>query len=309
MTALRRQLAGYLSLRRGMGHQLSGAEYLLTQFVSYLDGHDAATVTLEHALAWATQPASASAGYLSQRMSAVRGFATYLHSLNAGHQIPPPGLFPSRGTRRAVPYLYSGNDLAALMAATAGLRFPLRQATYRTLIALLAVSGLRISEAIRLDDDDVDDAGNLLQVRDSKFGKSRLVPLHPSTAGALTGYQRSRDQWHPVPHDPALFISPAGTRLRYRNVLHTFTTLVAAADLPSRPGSCHPRIHDLRHSMAVTTLLAWYADGGDVQARLPLLSTFLGHADPASTYWYLSASPELMAAAGAQLDGYLAGRS
>jgi integrase/recombinase XerD len=174
---------------------------------------------------------------------------------------------------------------------------------------LLAVSGLRISEAIRLDDADVDHAGNLLQVRDSKFGKSRLVPLHPTTADALAGYQRSRDQWHPAPHDPALFISPAGTRLRYRNVSHTFTTLVAAADLPSRPGRCHPRIHDLRHSLAVTTLLAWYADGGDVQARLPQLSTFLGHADPASTYWYLSASPELMAATGARLDGYLAGRS
>ena len=308
MTALHRQLAGYLSLRRGMGHQLSGAEYLLTQFVSYLDGRDAATVTLEHALAWVTLPASASAGYLSQRMSAVRGFATYLHSLNAGHQIPPPGLFPSGGTRRAVPYLYSSDDLAALMAATAGLHFPLRQATYRTLIALLAVSGLRISEAIRLDDADVDHAGNLLQVRDSKFGKSRLVPLHPTTSGELTGYQRSRDQWHPAPHDPALFISLAGTRLRYRNVLDTFTTLVAAAELPSRPGKCRPRIHDLRHSLAVTTLLAWYADGGDVQARLPRLSTFLGHADPASTYWYLSASPELMAAAGARFDGYLAGR-
>jgi integrase len=242
-------------------------------------------------------------------MSVVRGFATYLHSLSAGHQIPPPGLFPSGGTRRAVPYQYSSDDLASLMAATAGLRFPLRQATYRTLIALLAVSGLRISEAIRLDDADVDHAGNLLQVRDSKFGKSRLVPLHPTTADALAGYQRSRDQWHPAPHDPALFISPAGTRLRYRNVSHTFTTLVAAADLPSRPGRCHPRIHDLRHSLAVTTLLAWYADGGDVQARLPQLSTFLGHADPASTYWYLSASPELMAATGARLDGYLAGRS
>jgi len=140
-------------------------------------------------------------------------------------------------------------------------------------------------------------------------GKSRLVPLHPSTAGALAGYQRSRDQRHPAPHDPALFISPAGTRLRYRNVLDTFTSLVAAAELPSRPGRCRPRIHDLRHSLAVTTLLGWHADGGDVQARLPLLSTFLGHADPASTYWYLSASPELMAAAGARLDGYLADRS
>jgi integrase/recombinase XerD len=108
--------------------------------------------------------------------------------------------------------------------------------------------------------------------------------------GLLAGYQRSRDQRHPAPHDPAPFISPAGTRLRYRNVLDTFTRLVAAAELPSRPGRCRPRIHDLRHSLAVTTLLGWHADGGDVQARLPLLSTFLGHADPASTYWYYSDS-------------------
>ena len=223
MTALRAQLAGYLSLRRGMGHQLSGAEYLLTAFVGYLDGHDAATVTVEHALAWVTLPATASAGYLSQRMSAVRGFAAYLHSLSAEHQIPPPGLFPSGRTRRAVPYLYSSSDLATLMAATAGLRFPLRQATYRTLIGLLAVSGLRISEAIRLDDTDVDHAGNLLQVRDSKFGKSRLVPMHPATACEL-----SRLSAQPRP------VAPGAAR---SSAVHLPGRHPAA--LPQRPGHLH----------------------------------------------------------------------
>jgi integrase/recombinase XerD len=308
MSPLRRHLADYLSLRRALGHQLRAAGMFLAQFIDYLDQRSATTITIDHAVGWVTLPPSASAGYLTQRMSAVRAFASYLHTLDAAHQIPPPGLF-QRGARRAVPYLYSGADIAALMAAAITLRYPLRQATYQTLIGLLVVSGLRIGEAIRLDDDDVDHARALLTVRDSKFGKTRQVPLHPTTASALAGYQRRRDQWHPGPHAPAVFISPAGTRLLYRNVLSTFVKLVEQAALLRRSAACRPRIHDLRHTAAVATLLDWYADGSDVQARLPLLSTFLGHADPVNTYWYLSAAPELLALAGQRLEDYLAGPS
>jgi integrase/recombinase XerD len=203
---------------------------------------------------------------------------------------------------RATPYLYSDAEIAALITAAATLRTPLRVATYQTLIRLLAITGIRVGEAIRLDTTDVDVENELLTVRDSKFGKSREVPIHPSTMDALGDYLDRRDRLRPTPATPALFISTAGTRLLYCNVDWTFLRLVDKAGLRPRSVSCRPRIHDLRHTFAVASLLDWYRDGGDVQARLPLLSTYLGHVHPGSTYWYLSAAPELLALAGQRLE-------
>ena len=187
------------------------------------------------------------------------------------------------------------------------MRFPLRAAAYQTLIGLLAVTGMRIGEAIRLDRADLDLAGGVLTVRESKFGKSRLVPLHPTAADALGGYLRLREQPHPRPRTASVFISLAGTRLDYRNVHATWKLLAARAGLQPRSPSCRPRIHDLRHSFAVRSLLDAYAAGQDGQARLALLATWLGHVDPAATYWYLSAAPELLALAGQRLDDHMAG--
>lgn len=203
-----------------------------------------------------------------------------------------------------MPYLYSDEELAALVAATGTLRYPLRRATYRTLICLLAVTGLRVGEAIGLDDDDFDVEHGVLAVT-GKFGKRRQVPLHPSSVAALAAYQRRRRVEHPRPGTPALFVSTPGTRLIYVNVSATFVKLVARAGLAPRSASCRPRPHDLRHSFAVATLLDWYRDGGDVAARLPLLSTYLGHVEPANTYWYLHAAPELLAEAAQRLDRHL----
>ena len=234
----------------------------------------------------------------------VRGFAAYLHSLDPAHQVPPADLLPRR-SRRATPYLYRDEEIAALLAAAGRLRFPLRVATYRTLIGLLAVTGLRVGEAIRLDRGDLDVAHELLVVRDSKFGKSREVPLHPSTMRALRGYLRLRDRLQPPPSAPALFISPAGTRLLYCNVHATFRQLRRRAGLQPRSASCRPRIHDLRHTFAIRTLLDGYQHEGDVQPRLSLLATYLGHVHPDSTYWYLSAAPELLALAGQRLERHL----
>jgi len=307
MTPLRQALADYLRIRRALGYKLEHAGKLLPQFVDYLEEMGAEAVTSERALAWATLPAGGSARWWAFRLSMVRGFAAYLHSLDPAHQVPPADLLPRR-SRRATPYLYRDEEIAALLAAADTLRFPLRVATYRTLIGLLAVTGLRVGEAIRLDRGDLNVEHELLVVRDSKFGKSREVPLHPSTMRALRGYLRLRGRLHPSPSAPALFISPAGTRLLYCNVHATFRQLRRRAGLQPRSASCRPRIHDLRHTFAVRTLLDAYHSDGDVQPRLSLLATYLGHVHPDSTYWYLSAAPELLALAGQRLERHLGAR-
>lgn len=306
MSPLRQALAGYLQVRRALGYRLDRPEKLLGQFIGYLEAAGAATITTEHALAWATLPAG-DASWHAARMSAVRGFAAYLHTIDPSAEVPPAGLLPWR-PHRATPYLYSDDDITALIAAAARLRFPLRTATYQTLIGLLAATGMRVGEAIRLDRPDADLQAGVLTIRQSKFGKSRLVPLHPTTTVALRGYLRLRDRLHPDPSALAMFITPAGTRLMYCNVHATWKLLVASAGLQPRSASCRPRIHDLRHSFAVRSLLDAYAAGQDGQPRLALLSTYLGHVDPAATYWYLSAAPELLALAGQRLEHHLAGQ-
>ena len=307
MTPPRQALADYLRIRRALGYKLERAGKLLPQFVDYLEQIGAEAVTSEQALAWATLPVGGSGRWWAFRLSMVRGFAAYLHSLDPVHQVPPADLLPRR-SRRTTPYLYPDEEIAALLAAAGILRSRLRVATYRTLIGLLAVTGLRVGEAIRLDRGDLDTEHELLVVRDSKFGKSREVPLHPSTMRALRDYLRLRGRLHPSPSAPALFISPAGTRLLYCNVHATFRQLRRRAGLQPRSASCRPRIHDLRHTFAIRTLLDGYHNDGDVQPRLSLLATYLGHVNPDSTYWYLSAAPELLALAGQRLERHLGGR-
>jgi integrase len=306
MSALRQSLAGYLAVRRSLGYKLERPEKLLGQFISWLEDAGAATITTEHALAWATLPGGHSYWH-AYRLSVARGFATYLHTTDPAAEVPPAGLIPAR-PRRATPYLYSDADITALIAAAAGLRFPLRTATYQTLIGLLTVTGMRVGEAIRLDRPDLDLAAGIITVRQSKFGKTRLLPLHASTVTALQDYLRLRDRLCPHPATPAVLISPAGTRLLYCNVHATWKLLAAAAGLAPRSAACRPRIHDLRHSFAVASMLDAYAAGQDGQARLALISTYLGHADPRHTYWYLSAAPELLALAGQRLDDHLRAR-
>jgi integrase len=203
---------------------------------------------------------------------------------------------------RATPYLYSETDIAELMKATGALRPPLRSATYATFIGLLAVTGMRVGEALRLDRDDLDEANGLLTVRNSKFGKSREVPLHPSTVEALQTYARLRDQLFSPAAGPSFFLSMAGTRLIYNCFHFTFLRLLRSAGLQRRSPSCRPRPHDLRHTFAVRTLLGWYRAGLDVEAQMPLLSTYLGHFHPRDTYWYLSATPELLTLASQRLE-------
>lgn len=294
MSDLRRDLDDYLAIRRALGFKLDRAGRLLADFVHHMEASGNETITIDAAVAFATLPPNGAPEWWGHRLSVVRTFARHLHAIDAAHQVPPPDVLPGR-SHRATPYLYSDVDIAALMTAARGLRSPLRAATFETLVGLLAVSGLRIGEALRLDRDDVDLDEGVLMVRNSKFGKSREVPVHPTTVEALAAFARQRDRLCPRPAAPAFFLSLAGTRLLYCNAHLAWLDLVRRAGLQPRSATCRPRPHDLRHSFAVTTLLGWYRDGADVAARMPMLSTYLGHVHPANTYWYLSAAPELLA--------------
>ncbi len=293
MSDLRAALDDYLAIRRALGFKLTRAGLLLADFVSHQEASGTDTITIDAALAWATLPPNGASEWWAQRLSVVRSFARHLHAIDPAHEVPPTDLLPGR-SHRATPYLYSDADIAALMAAAREFRSPLRAATFETLVGLLAVSGLRIGEALRLDRDDVDLVHGVLAVRLSKFGKSREVPLHATTVEALAAYARERDRLCLHPVGPAFFVSTAGTRLLYCNAHLGWLDLVRRAGLQPRSATCRPRPHDLRHSFAVATLLGWYRDGVDVAARMPMLSTYLGHVHPANTYWYLSAAPELL---------------
>ena len=299
MSTLRAAIEDYLRLRRGLGFKLAEHDRLLADFVDYLDQTGASTITTEAALAWATKPVGVQLHRHRARLCVVRGFARYLHTLDLQVDIPAADLLAHRH-QRPTPYLFSPEDIAALLVAASRLRSPLRAATYQNLFGLLAVSGLRVGEAIRLDDDDIDVTAAMLTVRDTKFSKSRQLPLHPTTVAALRRYNEKRDLWCPRPKVPSFFVSTTGTRLTYSNLRLVFRGLVQDAGIGAN-SLTPPRIHDLRHSFAVASLLGWYRDGGDVAARIPLLSAYLGHTSPLSTYWYLHAAPELLALAAARL--------
>jgi integrase len=288
MTAipLRAALGDYFAVRRALGFKLTRDGLLLGQFVSFLEEAGASTVTTELALSWTTSPAKQSPSWLAMRLSI--------------------GWLPPR--RRTTPYLYTEAEIAALMAAARRARWPLSAATYETLIGLLAVTGMRVGEAIRLDRADLLLDDGLLSVRGSKFDQSRMVPIHPSTVGVLRDYLERRRVLSPLPSEPSLFVHPAGNRVRYESVQAMFRALARRAGVEARSDRCRPTVHGLRHTFAVNTLVSWYREGADVQARLPQLSTFLGHADVKWTYWYLSASPELLSLAADRLEAATGGR-
>jgi integrase/recombinase XerD len=304
VTDLRLALQDYLRLRESLGYKVVQPGRSLRQFVAYLEKIGLDHVTTEATVAWATQPQGVRSGEWARRFGLARGFAGYLRTIDPATEVPPAGFFAGKN-RRATPYLYSDCEVAALMAMARRLPSPVRAATYECLIGLLAVSGLRVSEAIALDRDDVDLTSGILTIRAAKFGKTRQVPVHPSTMDALATYARRRDQLVLHCPNPAFFVSTTGTRLFYSSFHLVFSQLVREAGIGPRSASCRPRPHDLRHSFAVHTLLGWYRDGLDVAARLPLLSTYLGHVHPGSTYWYLSGAPELFALVAKRLEAIL----
>jgi integrase len=306
MSTLRQAAEDYLAIRRSLGFKLVAEGYLLHSFVGYAEQAGASRLTVDLALDWAGLPAGKDPVWCAKRLGVVRGFARHLQTLDPATEIPPADLLP-RQTRRATPYLYTSQEVAGLMAAAGRLRSPLLAATYETLIGLLVSSGMRVGEAIRLDRADIDFDDGVITVVAGKSGRWREVPLHPDTTAALDRYARRRDVLCPAPQAASFFVSSAGTRLIPACVRRTFGDLVRAAGLHPRSARCRPRIHDFRHRFAVSTLLEWYRAGVDVQARLPLLSAYLGHVDPTSTYWYLEATPELLALAAARQQRVLQG--
>ena len=308
MSALAEHVQNYLQVRRALGFKLVGEGQLLAEFVAFADAAGEDIITTEAALKWARLPQGGSPNYLSRRLRAVRGFARYLHALDPACEIPPIELLPA-SKHRPAPYLYRDEEIMALMMAADGLRPPLRAATFQTLIGLLACTGLRIGEAIRLDREDFDPATRLLTIRDSKFGKSRELGLHDSTVRSLVDYGEIRDRLCPHPKERSLLITTRGTRFCHPTIYVPFRALLDQAGVRHQSPSRRVRIHDLRHSFAVKTLLGWYRDGGDVASRMPLLSTYMGHVDPAATYWYLSAAPELLHLAAERLEQATGGRS
>jgi integrase len=306
MKPLQQALVEYLTMRRALGYKLKRAEQLLRQFVTYVEQRGETRLRLSTMLAWAMLPGREESEWAAYRLGIVRRFACHLHAIDPTNEVPAGDALPWR-QMRATPYLYSDDDVNALMAATAMLRTSHRVATYRTLIGLLVVTGMRVGEALALDRDQMDAVEGVLTVRDTKFGKSRELPVHASTVDVLRAYLRRGDRPRTARHTAAVFVSIAGTRLRYCDVHWTFHRLVRQAGLSPRSARCRPRIHDLRHRFAVRTLLQAYQSGADVQARVAVLSTYLGHLDPGQTYWYLSAAPELLQLAGNRLQCALGG--
>lgn len=304
MTDLRAAAGEYLAIRRALGFTLRGHDRLLEDFVAFLTDAGASTITTAAAAWWATRPAGLQPVRYAQRLCVIRGFAAYLHTFDAAAEVPPTDLLPYRRWRRT-PYLYSQTNIDALVAATAPLRPALRAATYRALFGLLAVTGVRVGEAMALDDADVNLDAGVLVIDKAKFGKHRRLPLHTSTVAALYGYAQVRERLCHRRQAPSFFVSTRGTRLLYRCVHDTFTELLSRAGITAPAGTAAPTIHGLRHSFAVATLRDWYRADVDVASRLPVLSAYLGHAHPASTYWYLSEGsgiPDLLALAAQRLE-------
>jgi integrase len=303
MSPLRQAVDEYLALRRGLGFPLRQPGAMLHQFAAFLERAGAPSITRELALRWAQLPAHAQPAQWASRLRVVRRFAQFWSASDPRTEVPPLGLLPHR-YGRTPPYIYTEGEIRRLIAVARQLPSAtgLRPATYATLLGLLAVTGLRISEALALDRADVDWSEAVLTIRRTKFGKSRLVPVHPSTHRALRRYTRLRDRVYPKPTTESVFVSERGARLTAWTVRYTFNQLSRRMGLRGPADRRGPRLHDLRHRLAVATLLRWYRAGVDVERHLPELSTYLGHGHIADTYWYLSAVPELLRLAAARLE-------
>lgn len=300
----------YLALRRQLGFALLSSGQQLLGFARYADGiGHRGPLTVELAVRWARLPEGARPFWWARRLQIVRGFAQHRSLFDPGTEIPPAGLLgPS--SRRPTPHIYSEAEIAALLRAAGelGPEGGLRPHTYVTLFGLLTTTGLRISEALCLGRGDVDLDRGVLTVQLTKFRKSRLVPLHPSTVAALAEYARRRDRHRP--HTPActFFLNQKGAPLGKSGVAKTFGALRRTLGWTKNHEGRRPRLHDMRHTMAVRTLLRWYQQGADVDRKMPALSTYLGHVEVGDTYWYLTAVPELMALTAARFQTFAARR-
>lgn len=299
MSRLRKALAEYLALRRGLGTEMVRPGAALDRFVEFLEGEGASHVTRELALRWAVKPVGAQPATKAARLGHVRRFASWLSTRDARTEVPPAKLLPYRVLRKP-PYIYSDDEIERLVRAAA--RLPssqgLRGLSCAMLFGLLAATGLRLSEAIALDEADVDLTAGILLVRRTKFGKSRFIPVHESTRRALALYARRRDEMRPSRATCAFLVSDRGTRFGQCAARYNFAKVSRAVGLRrSAGGHRHgrgPRLHDMRHRFAAKRLVEWYRAGLDVEREIPRLATYLGHVHVNETYWYIEAVPELL---------------
>jgi integrase len=303
MNTLRESVQNYLAMRRALGFKLHAAGKALPDFVSFLERREAAFVTTSLALEWAQRSTSVNRSQWAKRLCYVRGFARYRSATDVRTEIPANNLLPHR-PKRAQPYLYTDQEIQRLLEAALSLspERGLRNWTYYCLFGLLFVSGLRVSEAVGLTIENVNLTEGILKVEGTKFGKSRLVPLHPTTTQALADYKIRRDKFLNGCSSRYFFISKTGERLGRSTVGTTFLILSRLVGLRGKQAKNGPRLHDARHLFAIRTLVQWYRSGDDVDRLLPLLSTYLGHVNIDCTYWYLTACPELMGIAVRRLE-------
>jgi site-specific recombinase XerD len=305
MSGLRSHVDEYLRLRRALGFKLKREGQMLPQFADYLEAAGAPTVTSALAISWAQLPSGVQPITWAHRLSAARAFARFMKTIDPATEVPPRDVFGAR-QRRPIPYLWSQEKICRLLTAARTLRPAIRAATHETLFGLLAVSGMRINEAIALVRDDVDLTDGVITIRHGKRGRSRLVPLHPTTTDALRGYAAQRDRLCPRPTASTFFLSSVGTTLDDHGVRKVFVELTTTIGI--RTATTRPRMHDLRHSLALRTLIGWQRADVNIAQRMPALSNYLGHVGPAGTWWYLSASPELMGLAADRLDARFGGQ-
>jgi integrase len=301
MSGLRELLDGYLTTRRALGFKLTAPAKALDAFVGWMDEAGEPTIRHDLATVWASQ---FSRGTVLERLNYVKQFAEHVAWFDPATEVPMLDGRPY-GSHRPRPLIFTNEQSGALLAAAGRLTPRVRAASWQTLLGLLTVTGLRISEARNLNDDDItvdeSNGGGWVRVTDTKFGKSRFVPLHATTLTAIRKYQRLRDKAFPVPRTTAVFVVRRGTRIARSTATNTFREVRTMAGLAGSPTEPAARLHDFRHSFATNTLIGHIRSGGDVDEMMPVLSAWLGHVSPDSTYWYLSNTPELAAALAARL--------
>jgi integrase/recombinase XerD len=306
MSTLRQAAEQYLRFRRDLGYKLRETGRRLEDFVAFAEREGASHVTTDLALRWAQQPAGVQPATWASRLRIVRRFALWLSAADRRTEVPPPGLLPGRYLRKR-PYIYSDAEIGDLIRAAGQLASAagLKGRTYATIFGLLAVTGMRVSEVVALDREDVDLDEGILRIRRTKFGKSRLVAVHDSTRQVLAEYARERDRIVRRPAAPAFFLSEGGDRVTACAARFNFAKVSREVGLRAPTAGRHgrgPRLHDMRHRFAVCTLLRWYRAGLDVEREIPKLATYLGHVHVNETYWYLEAVPELLELAARRLE-------
>lgn len=304
MNSLRASVSEYLALRRSLGFRLKKDERLLLDFAAFMERRHAAHITARLAVKWAQQPASTDANYHAGRLRAVRSFARYRILADPRTEIPAADLLPRhRSTFR--PHIYSEDEIKRVLAASLQRRRgakPISRWSRYAIFGLLSVTGMRVGEVLNLNLEDADLDNGVLTIRNAKFGKDRLIPLHATTCDVLRTYRERRDEFLAGRVVEPFFISPLGCRIAHGVLDKSFLRLTRKLGMRGASDATGPRLHDLRHTMAVEVLRRCYREGADPERRLPALSTYLGHTHLNYTYWYLHQNPSLMTEAMARLE-------